>query len=194
MKNRIDIEYILSNVEKIKDKQLKENIYNLVNERNYLMRLVRIDALTGAYNRRILKNISDYSVVVLCDIDNFKEINDQYGHDIGDLVLKTLSRVLIDNCGVNDVVCRYGGDEFLIIYCDQGVELVKNRMNVINNIISNSINLPGLKISFSAGISKYKQSNSLNETIKEADIALYEAKSNGIHGRSCYEKNKNVIK
>ena len=194
MKNRIDIEYILSNVEKIKDKQLKENIYNLVNERNYLMRLVRIDTLTGAYNRRILKNISDYSVVVLCDIDNFKEINDQYGHDTGDVVLKTLSRILIDNSGVNDVVCRYGGDEFLIIYCDQGVELVKNRMNVINNIISNSINLPELKISFSAGISKYKQSNSLNETIKEADIALYEAKSNGKHGISCYEKNKKMIK
>ena len=106
------VDYIINNLDLINDNNLKIQILKLINERNQLLSIVKKDSLTGAYNRRILENINNFSVVALCDIDDFKTINDTYGHDIGDRVLKTVTKTLIDNTRGCDVVCRYGGDEF----------------------------------------------------------------------------------
>ncbi len=74
--------------------------------------------------------------MVLCDIDNFKAINDRYGHKTGDRVLKNVTNLLISYCNYGDIVCRYGGDEFLIIFRNSDESLIKRRMEVIKNIIN----------------------------------------------------------
>ena len=104
------IDQIIKKIDSIKDSDLKNNIYRLIYERNKLLESVNMDVLTGAYNRRIIDSIDNYSVIALCDIDDFKYINDTNGHDIGDRVLKVVSKILIDNSNKEDIVCRYGGD------------------------------------------------------------------------------------
>lgn len=182
------IKYIHDNINSIEDEDLKSSILQLINERNNLLETIKKDSLTGAYNRRILNSVNDYSVVVLCDIDNFKTINDKYGHDIGDRVLKTVTQVLFDNTRSNDVVCRYGGDEFLIVFKRCGQKLVKERMNYINNIIRNSFNNARINVSLSIGISAYEKGKTLEDAIKEADIALYNCKEHGKYGVVEYNK------
>ncbi len=182
------IDYIINNLDLINDNNLKIQILKLINERNQLLSIVKKDSLTGAYNRRILENINDFSVVALCDIDDFKTINDTYGHDIGDRVLKTVTKTLIDNTRGYDVVCRYGGDEFLIVFKNCSLEIVKRRMEIVSKIITNSFKNSNINVSFSVGISCFKEGMTLDDIIKEADIALYETKENGKSGISVYKK------
>lgn len=182
------IKYIHDNINSIEDEDLKSSILQLINERNFLVETIKKDSLTGAYNRRILNSVDNYSVAVLCDIDDFKMINDTYGHDIGDRVLKTVTQVLFDNTRSNDVVCRYGGDEFLIVFKRCGQKLVKERMNYINNIIRNSFKNSRINVSLSVGISAYEKGKTLETAIKEADIALYNCKEHGKYGVVEYNK------
>ena len=180
------VDYIINNLDLINDNNLKIQILKLINERNQLLSIVKKDSLTGAYNRRILENINNFSVVALCDIDDFKTINDTYGHDIGDRVLKTVTKTLIDNTRVSDVVCRYGGDEFLIVFNNCSLEIVKARMEFVSKIIVNSFKNSNINVSFSVGIACYKEDKTLDDIIKEADIALYNAKENGKSGITVY--------
>lgn len=180
------IDYIINNLDLINDNKLKIQILKLINERNQLLNIVKKDSLTGAYNRRALENINDFSVVALCDIDDFKTINDTYGHDIGDRVLKTVTKILIDNTRGYDVVCRYGGDEFLIVFKNCSLEIVKRRMEIVSKIITNSFKNSNINVSFSVGISCFKEGLTLEDIIKEADIALYNTKENGKSGITVY--------
>lgn len=178
-KNEEYINYIINNLDLINDKKLKDNIYRLIYERNKLLEVANIDFLTGTYNRRILDSIDKFSVVALCDIDDFKSINDTYGHDIGDRVLKVVSKILMDNSNNEGIICRYGGDEFLVIFKKCSLELVKEKMINVSIMLNNYFKYSKMNISFSVGISFYESGKSLNETIKEADIALYDAKEKG---------------
>ena len=180
------IDYIINNLDLINDNNLKIQILKLINERNQLLSIVKKDSLTGAYNRRVLDNINDFSVVALCDIDDFKTINDTYGHDIGDRVLKNVTKTLIDNTRGYDVVCRYGGDEFLIVFKNCSLEIVKKRMEIVSKIIINSFKNTNINVSFSVGISCFKEGLTLEDIIKEADIALYNTKENGKSGITVY--------
>ena len=178
-KNEEYINYIINNLDLINDKKLKDSIYQLIYERNKLLEVANIDFLTGTYNRRILDSIDKFSVVALCDIDDFKSINDTYGHDIGDRVLKVVSKILMDNSNNEGIICRYGGDEFLVIFKKCSLELVKEKMINVSIMLNNYFKYSKMNISFSVGISFYESGKSLNETIKEADIALYDAKEKG---------------
>ena len=88
------IDSIIKNLDSVNNIDLKIQILRLIEERNQLLEIVKKDTLTGAYNRRILNNINSFSVVVLCDVDDFKGINDTYGHDVGDNVLKVVTKIL----------------------------------------------------------------------------------------------------
>ena len=110
------IDSIIKNLDSVNNIDLKIQILRLIEERNQLLEIVKKDTLTGAYNRRILNNINSFSVVVLCDVDDFKGINDTYGHDVGDNVLKVVTKILMNNTRSTDIVCRYGGDEFLVVF------------------------------------------------------------------------------
>ena len=87
----------------------------LIAEREYLANTIKIDPLTGLYNRRILPKVREIGTVIMCDIDNFKNVNDTFGHEIGDEAIKAVGHTILDNIRVGDVACRYGGDEFLLI-------------------------------------------------------------------------------
>ena len=175
----------------IEDFELKSLIEELIKEKRELQNLAQFDTLTGLYNRRVLSKIRNYSVVVMCDVDNFKIINDTCGHDEGDNILKFVSNILVNNVRLGDIVCRFGGDEFVLIFdgCDK--EVVKNRMIKVENEVKSYKN-DQINLSLSIGISDYKEGQTLEDTMKEADLALYESKNNG-KGRVTVFDNKNKI-
>ena len=186
---KINIEhYIINgityNVETFYDvTELIETILTLKIENEKLKQ----DCTTGLSTRNeldnYLKSLNTESVIVMCDIDNFKLINDTYGHPKGDIILKELGNIIKNNIRESDFAGRYGGEEFLIIFNTNNVELIKQRIDKINYEFANCGIIPN--ISFSAGISLFNQSKHIKEVIDEADSALYEAKNSG--------KNKSII-
>ncbi len=154
------------------------------------------DGLTGLYNRKFLDEHSKKLIpqikrkesnigVLMLDMDHFKAVNDEYGHDIGDKVLKELAVILEDTVRESDLVIRYGGEEFIVLLVD--VQSEDDALNVAHKISQrvreNEISVYAgnkLKKTISIGLSMFpKDSNVLDTVIKNADIALYEAKSTG---------------
>ena len=96
------------------------NIKDLHKHKNELRTASQTDHLTGLINKRALHSIltkkhNKTITIAMCDIDNFKSINDKFGHNIGDEVLKTLAQIFTDNANKSDIVCRWGGEEFVIV-------------------------------------------------------------------------------
>lgn len=185
---------IIDKLSKMDDEDFKYNVLKLIDERNLLLSKFNRDELTGAYNRWILDNVKEYNTVVLCDIDNFKIINDKYGHSAGDRVLKYVTNLLMNICSIDDVVCRYGGDEIIVIFKNSNEDYVKKSIEIVSNIIYNSNNFFRFKVSFSVGISSWQENKSLDSAIKEADKALYVSKEDGKNTITCYNEIKNNCK
>jgi diguanylate cyclase (GGDEF)-like protein len=148
------------------------------------------DALTGLYNRRYLDEFIDeihdsskvFSILMI-DIDYFKQINDKYGHDIGDNVLKGISEVLRSNIKGSDLAIRFGGEEFLILLFNITAQNAIKKADEIRIEFSKKIfksNEGDFSKTLSIGISHYpSQSDTIWHNIKYADVALYEAKNSG---------------
>lgn len=152
------------------------------------------DALTGLANRLLLddrlsqainhaKRFDKSVAVIFCDLDNFKPINDTYGHMVGDLALKRCSEYFTSTVRAEDTVCRYGGDEFVIIlggidrYSDTTAAIEK-----ILNIVDTPFLIEGntMTLEMSAGISFYPQDAlDAKALIDKADEAMYRAKKSG---------------
>ena len=160
------------------------------------------DRLTGAYNRRYLdifvkKNIPQalranipYSLLML-DIDHFKMVNDTYGHDAGDKVIKELVKTIFENIRESDVVVRFGGEEFLVLlYNCPKEEALKVAQKIKEAFKKKRIDVGSEKISktVSIGVSEFpRDSKQFWQAIKFADIALYKAKENGRDRVEVYE-------
>jgi two-component system cell cycle response regulator len=151
--------------------------------------LIFIDPLTEVNNRAYLniiktkiKKISGPATILMIDIDNFKEINDTFGHVVGDKVLKKLAQTLRKNVKITDEVIRYGGEEFLIIAyrCDleEGKILAERLRRKIEDIKFNKRD-PKFKITVSIGLSIYEPQEDLLTAIEKADKAMYKAKQRG---------------
>ena len=162
----------------------------LIEERLYLSDTIRIDPLTGLYNRRIMPKIREIGTVIMCDIDNFKTINDTFGHDVGDIAIKTVGHTILDNIRVGDVACRYGGDEFLIVFTTDIHEVIDKRMKKIAEDVKKALKLPFIDITLSVGIAFNEEKESLEELIKKADEALYSSKENGKNQITYYGQQK----
>lgn len=145
------------------------------------------DPLTGLLNRRsfdarvraIARTGMDYAVV-LADIDHFKDLNDTYGHDVGDRALRTMAHAMRNSVRPEDIVCRYGGEEFALVLpsCDErraSEILMRIREDV--EIAIQSAELPRFTTSF--GVADSNCSEELSEQLRAADAALYTAKQNG---------------
>lgn len=159
-------------------------------------KLAMYDFLTNIYNRRAFfdrarqecfraKREGHNMVIVMSDIDKFKSVNDTYGHDIGDIVLKDFAAKLRSFIRDYDVVARFGGEEFIMLLSNISLENAYKRVDILrknieesNVVIGNKINI---KYTSSFGIAeiKCKGINPLEEAIKAADDALYRAKNNG---------------
>ena len=153
------------------------------------------DPMTKLYNRRHMEESLDREIlkcargkqglgVIMSDVDHFKSFNDQYGHDAGDIVLVEFAKVLMDCFRGSDIVCRYGGEEFIIIMPEAAKEIVVKRAEELCKrvrkleLLYNGKPLP--KITASFGVS-YMDSIAVDKALllKAADLALYEAKDSG---------------
>ena len=165
----------------------------LVEERMYLADTIKIDPLTGLYNRRILPKIREIGTVIMCDIDNFKTINDTFGHDVGDEAIKAVSHTILDNIRVGDVACRFGGDEFLIVFTTDIFDVIDKRMKKIADDVNKAITLPDFPITLSVGIVFNENGEKIEPLIEKADQALYESKENGKNQVTYFGKEKEKV-
>lgn len=168
-------------------------ISRLIEERLYLSEKIKIDPLTGLYNRRILSKIRDIGTVIICDVDYFKTINDTYGHSVGDKVIKTVGETILDNIRVGDVGCRYGGDEFLIVFTTDRQDVIDNRMKKIVEEINKKVDIPDFDITLSVGIAFNDNNEKIDSLINKADDALYKSKENGRNQVTYYGIEKDNI-
>jgi diguanylate cyclase (GGDEF)-like protein/PAS domain S-box-containing protein len=197
----------------ITDRKLLENKLRAVNQslqeqldENERLRLqlqeqaIR-DPLTGVFNRRFFSEALDketaqaerenapYSILIL-DVDHFKKFNDAYGHKCGDFVLQSLAGMLVENTRRGDLVCRYGGEEFVILMTDLSSDLAYVRAEALRKEFEEmKIEFDGklLTCSFSAGIASYpKHSTSGEQLLALADNAMYQSKARGRNCTSIY--------
>jgi len=170
-----------------------ENIQEVTNHANR-------DFLTGLYNRRYFhSSMNDYIerlhdsveqfAVAMIDIDNFKKINDTYGHDIGDSVIVALSEILRTSTNHNDMVARFGGEEFCMVLKNinrySAPEILDRILDKVRNYSFELAKDKRLKFTISIGATIY-ENNSLNEAISQADMMLYQAKKSG-RDKLCFE-------
>ncbi len=167
---------------------LRNYIRELEKMLNYYKASSVIDELTNVYNRRYIiealkKEIAfanrtgEKFSLALIDVDNFKQINDQYGHEVGDKVLELIAYELQNSVREADIVGRWGGDEFIIILRNTDINRARKVAERILNYIRN-MKVNSLKLSVSLGLAEYQGEN-LKELIKKADKALYKAKEKG---------------
>lgn len=168
----------------------RRELLNLSRRLDYLSRK---DELTGLSNRRdMFENLrnelgrlersgKNFSVLI-ADIDNFKLINDTYGHDCGDHCLKEIAKVLSENTQKRDSVARWGGEEFLIFLPETSGKHAKSTAERLRVAIENlviSCEEHSISVTTSIGVAEYQPDQTLNALINQADKQLYLAKNNG---------------
>ena len=158
---------------------LKLEIELLKKENERLKKEAYLDNLTNLNNRRILENVSDFDSIIMGDIDYFKNINDSYGHLKGDEVLIAISQILNEYVRETDIVCRWGGEEFVILLKNCSDEEAYNKALLLKEKISELKRIFGFEITKSFGISNFLFEKPMKDAIKEADKALYKSKKNG---------------
>jgi diguanylate cyclase (GGDEF)-like protein len=149
--------------------------------RDHLTGLPNRKAFEKYFNQENKKNHNQKLAILYLDLDGFKEVNDNYGHDTGDLLLKTVASRLENTIRSQDKVSRMGGDEFTILLTD--IESFRDAKKIIKKIeakIAEPYQIYGqeIKISCSIGYSvDYKAQMSFQELINKADLAMYEVKN-----------------
>lgn len=148
------------------------------------------DPLTALYNRRKFISILDHELdrfqryhkpfcIVTIDIDYFKKINDNFGHETGDSVLTQFSSILQSNIRQTDSACRWGGEEFILLLiesnCSQTVQSIEALQTEFNKIIFDEAG----NITASYGITQVRKEDSPDDIIRRSDYAMYKAKKNG---------------
>lgn len=155
------------------------------------------DVLTTLPNRYAIElflnnNIGDDFIAVICDLDDFKNINDTYGHQQGDVVLREFGMILKRLLSQDIFVGRYGGEEFVMFFKNKTLKYVKEQLTIIRKQIQINIDLWNDKynIKFSSGIAVMRDSN-LKKAITEGDMALYFVKNNGKNADAIYDVKSN---
>jgi diguanylate cyclase (GGDEF)-like protein/PAS domain S-box-containing protein len=163
-----------------------------------LQEMAMHDALTGSLNRRAFfdaatpafkeaRSSSEYMSCVMVDIDYFKSFNDKYGHAVGDEVLKVVARILAGGVRTDDVLCRYGGEEFCIVMPRTDIEeaqrVAERLRQTIERLAARAVaGLQSVNVTASFGIAELADQKTCEDLIKDADKALYLAKEGG---RNC---------
>lgn len=148
------------------------------------------DYLTKLYNRREIESVIETEItradrystnfsIVFIDIDKFKNINDTFGHNVGDDVLVELSKILKLKSRKTDTVGRWGGEEFIIVCSETDIDGAFDFANNLRETIENHKFLTVKQITISCGISQYEKTDTLSSVIAKAAGALYQAKETG---------------
>ena len=213
-----DLDFIVSIVTNTKDEHDRiRNILPFINDyvdsskpeivskklMQILERNAQTDPLTNLYNRKYLEKYIDNQLyngkyknipcgLMMVDIDFFKLINDNYGHDIGDIAIKTIANTLMDVVGEDDVVIRFGGEEFIVVLNNSNEEKLNAKAEEIRIAFSQQKIQSGSESfskTVSIGTSLFPNTNkSFWKYIKQSDIALYQAKHNGRNQVIRYEE------
>ncbi len=155
-----------------------------------LERMAYYDHMTNIYNRRYFFEIAESTItllkrdkkpisIVMIDIDNFKSINDTYGHAMGDEVIKALPQKIIPCIRESDILARFGGEEFILLLANSNRDNALIVSQKIRSIIEDT-SVNGIKFTVSLGLSQINLDDvSLRDVIKKADEGLYQAKNSG---------------
>ncbi len=169
------------------------SVMNISEKKRYERKLERLstrDPLTGAYNRRAVEEFikeelekavsegSEFGLIII-DIDNFKDINDTYGHIVGDNALKHVAGVIGATVRRSDIFGRWGGDEFIILLPTSDIDRVKQIANRVQRAISHNKLNDNIELHVSVGASTYRRGDSMESLLRRADTALYRAKELG---------------
>ena len=173
--------------------EAEQRIHALEAKLQHMSELVREDQLTGSLNRRGLDDVferetarSDRRGTPLCiallDLDDFKRLNDTYGHQAGDAALKHLVKIVKETLRSMDVIARYGGEEFLILLPETTVDAASQTMTRLQRELTKHFFLHDnekVLITFSAGVALRQPNEDQGALVKRADKAMYEAKKTG---------------
>jgi len=182
--------------------QLQTLIQELQNSQEELKLLIATDPLTNLYNKKYFIDTAKYTFqlarrektdlsLIILDIDNFKKINDHCGHKAGDKVIKELALKLQTLMRKSDILCRFGGEEFIVLLPGTGMKgavttAEKIRQATAKLLISCEHKIPSgtdqeISLTISAGVAQInlQQDNKIDSIILRADLALYEAKNSG---------------
>ena len=141
----------------------------------------RYDRMTKLYRRDFYENKLDKLEnvhILMIDIDHFKNVNDSYGHDVGDSVIKQVTQRIREHIRVKDSAIRWGGEEFIVIFPAMDSNDFINKAENLRFCIEAEL-IEGLAITISLGGVEKKESESVIEAIQRADIALYQSKNSG---------------
>ncbi|MBL8196727.1 MAG: diguanylate cyclase [Blastocatellia bacterium] len=171
IKDRLDVSYH----DKLYQQATRDPLTGLSNRNYFRNELKKFVSLSARYNRALS--------VIMLDIDFFKKINDTYGHDVGDNVLKSVAEILMRHVRTHDVAARFGGEEFVMLLPETslgGAVVVAERIRTaVENVDFNSAGCRH-NVTISIGVAEYLgDGTDVEEVIKKADEALYKAKSSG---------------
>ena len=169
---------------------------NILKKLRSLEKLAMLDELTQIPNRRYVENsiklrFNEYLLngvnfgIIFLDIDHFKKFNDDYGHDIGDLVLKTVSKTFSNNLRGNDIIARWGGEEFVGVFSGIDGDGLKKIAEKLRALVENTyvnVDNENINVTISVGATLATSKDDTNTIIKRADEFLYESKKKG---RNC---------
>ena len=167
---------------------LVDQVSTELEERNEKLKLLsNTDGLTGLYNHRYFIETLDYEIerairyknklsLAILDLDDFKKINDTYGHSKGDYVLAVVAKKIKESCRETDIVCRYGGDEIIVIFPETAYEKALEVSERISNKVTKiKFSQEQIKITLSYGVSELDPDNP-DMFMKKADERLYKSK------------------
>lgn len=162
--------------DQLEDRSIRDPLTGLFNRRHMLDQMRRLVARADA--------TASHLHAVYIDVDHFKKFNDNHGHDAGDMVLRAVGDLLIKHCDGDEIPCRMGGEEFMLLLPDLSVATLKERVETLRREIAQITvrygdhTLP--KITISAGVASYPDHGRIpQDLLKAADRALYQAKDNG---------------
>lgn len=183
-----------THIELKKSKELLKKYINELEAKNRELDLMsKTDYLTELANRRFMVTRLKEEIVntektgrkfsiLLCDIDYFKKINDTYGHEIGDLILKEVTLSIKESVRECDLVSRWGGEEFLVLLIDTDIISAANIAEKIRDRVEQKaimVNNMAIKSTISIGVTEYIHELSISQNINNADKALYQSKNDG---------------
>lgn len=168
------------------------DITELVEAQQQLAHLSQTDELTGVSNRLFFNKVLGQELtrfrryqtpmcLLMLDVDFFKTINDENGHDVGDAVLQELTQVIQSGLRVSDLLCRYGGEEFVIMLLNTEMDDAKDITERLHAMVASYQfkAIPGQILTCSFGLTCFQPNDTENSVLKRADQALYEAKNSG---------------
>ena len=168
-----------------------ELIYKQKLTNEHLQSVVLRDPMTGLFNHRTFYSELDMSIqkanetnyafcLAIIDIDDFKNVNDSYGHDKGDAVLKKLAQIIEKYCDADDIACRYGGEEFAVIFNNKDLAYSKKQVeSMLEKFVESKYDFTDKPITFSCGVAPFEKNIGREEFFNLADSCMYFAKKSG---------------